>query len=342
MNIVNPAHFEKWNEMLLESGKPSIFSSSSWARVLAESYGYEPKYFTIMKNGRLSTLVPVMDVRSFITGRRGVSLPFSDYCEPIFLNDSDKTEAMEAIKSYGKKAGWKFIEFRSADYFSSDVTCFQYYHGHTLQLSDNEEQLLSGMRDSTRRNIKKAERLGVKAESATSIDALENFYRLNCLTRKKHGLPPQPLIFFRKIHEHVLAKNLGFVILASHGGRYVAGAVFFHFGDQAVFKYGASDMNFQELRANNLVLWEAIRRYAEKGYKTFSMGRTEQGASGLRQFKNGWGGEEHLIRYFRFNLAQESFAGDCSPVRERYYRVFHLLPLPILKFSGKLLYRHMG
>lgn len=342
MNIVNPTHYEKWDEMVLETGKPSIFNSSNWARVLAESYGYEPKYFSIVENGRLAALVPVMDIRSFITGRRGVSLPFSDYCNPIFRDDGYKSAVFDAMKSHGKAVGWNYIEFRSADLFGNEATCFQYYHGHILYLSAGEEQLLSGMRDSTRRNIKKALKLGVKTEFSRSIDALEEFYRLNCMTRKKHGLPPQPVRFFRKIHEHVLAKNLGVVILASHGGRYVAGAVFMHFGDRAVFKYGASDMSYQELRANNLVLWEAIRWYAEQGFKTFCLGRTEQGATGLRQFKNGWGGKEHRIPYFRFDLGRESFAGDCSPVRERYYGIFHVLPVPVLKIAGNILYRHMG
>ena len=44
----------------------------------------------------------------------------------------------------------------------------------------------------------------------------------------------------------------GFVALASYSNRVVAGAVFFHFGSKAIYKYGASDRNYQHLRANNL------------------------------------------------------------------------------------------
>jgi len=49
------------------------------------------------------------------------------------------------------------------------------------------------------------------------------------------------------------------VVLASFDQENVAGAIYFHLGEKAVFKYGASDKKFQHLRANNLVMWEAIK-----------------------------------------------------------------------------------
>lgn len=342
IEIVNPLSFRRWDDLVLETPGHSFFHLSGWARVLHESYGYRPAYFSIVDGGRLSALVPLMDVRSFLTGHRGVSLPFTDYCDPVFADDGCRRAVLESMSEYGRKCGWKFIEFRGGDYFTGDVTCYRYYHGHVLRLSGGAEQLLAGMRDSTRRNVLKAQRLGVRSEISTSLESVGEFYRLNCLTRKRHGLPPQPFRFFEKLHEHILSRDMGMIVLASHGGRYVAGAVFFHSGDGAIYKFGASDLDYQELRANNLVMWEAIRFYAGKSFKTLCMGRTEHDATGLRQFKTGWGAEEGIIRYFRYDPVRGSFRGDCSPVRERYYGVFHGLPVPLLKLAGNLLYRHMG
>jgi hypothetical protein len=121
MNIVNPLQHAQWDDLILESGKHSFFNSSSWAKVLSESYGYEPVYFTTVEGGRLSALVPMMDVRSFLTGRRGVSLPFSDYCEPIFLDESRKTDVVEGLKEYAKKSRWRYIEFYGKEYFTEEI-----------------------------------------------------------------------------------------------------------------------------------------------------------------------------------------------------------------------------
>ena len=41
-----------------------------------------------------------------------------------------------------------------------------------------------------------------------SFESIKDFYRLNCLTRRMHGLPPQPFSFFKKIHEHIICRMM--------------------------------------------------------------------------------------------------------------------------------------
>jgi len=340
--IINPLERADWNDLIGAMPGTSFFHSSNWARVLSATYDYEPLYFCIVEGGRLSALVPLMDVRSFLTGRRGVSLPFTDYCAPVFHDKAYKNCLLESMRDYGRKRGWKYIEFRGGDNLAKNAACYHFYYGHTMSLAGSEEEFISRMRDSTARNVRKALKLGVRTEISTSRESLGEFYRLNCITRKKHGLPPQPFPFFRNIHEHILSKNLGMVVLASCGSRYVAGGVFFRFGDDAIYKYGASDPDYQELRPNNLVMWEAIRRYADEGCKTLNLGRTDQEAAGLRQYKTGWGANEQIIRYFRYDPVHDCFAGNCSPERKPCYDMFRWLPIPLLKMAGNALYRHMG
>ena len=93
----------------------SFFHSSAWARVLKDSYGYTPLYFATIKNGQFTTLVPVMEVNSFITGKRGVSLPFTDYCEPIINANVEFVDLFNSLIEYGKKRGWKYVEIRGGD-----------------------------------------------------------------------------------------------------------------------------------------------------------------------------------------------------------------------------------
>jgi hypothetical protein len=340
--IINPLKHPHWNDLVIASKDCSFFHSSNWARVLYESYGYEPVYFAIVEEGRLSTLIPLMDVRSFLTGRRGISLPFTDYCEPIIHDDSHLQAAMPVLAEHGRQAAWKYIELRGADCLTSVVPWFKFYYGHILSLRRSDRDILSGFRDSTKRNISKAEKHGVRVEISSAHEALEEFYRLNCMTRKLHGLPPQPFRFFKKIYDHIISQGLGMVALASYLGKCVAGAVFFNFGERAVYKYGASDRSRQELRGNNLVMWEAIRWYSGKGYDTLCFGRTEPDAAGLRQFKGGWGATERIIKYCRYDPGTERFMGDCSAAEEKNYALFSKLPVSISKIAGRILYRHVG
>jgi len=260
-----------------------------------------------MDDGKLLALIPIMGVNSFLTGRRGVSLPFTDYCKPIIGNGIPFQNLFEHIVENGKKYGWKSLELRSSSNLLPSTLPSLTFLGHVLDLSQNEEQIFQNFRDSTKRNTKKATKEGVEVKIDHSLGSVKEFYRLNCMTRREHGLPPQPFYFFKKIYDHVISKGLGMVVLASLDKENVAGAIYFHFGEKAVFKYGASDKTFQHLRANNLVMWEAIRWYSQNGYKSLCFGRTEPENQGLIQFKSGWGATEQPIHYYRYDLRKGSF-----------------------------------
>jgi hypothetical protein len=342
IKIINPLTDEKWDDRILSHPDYSFFHSSSWAKVLFESYGYTPAYFKAFARGQLPALLPVMEINSKLTAKRGVSLPFSDYSNPLANGDIEIRILLDRTISYGKRCGWKSLELRIGNSLLPSTLPSLTYVGHMLDLDGTEDQIASHFRGSTKRNIKKAIKEGVEVKITDSPDSLREFYRLNCQTRREHGLPPQPYDFFMKIHQHVLQKGLGFIVLATYNGTAIAGSIFFHFGRKAIFKYGASDRNYLPLRANNLVMWEAIRHYAQKGYQSLCFGRTEMENQGLLQFKSSWGAAEYPIQYYRYDFGKETFVRPSSRVAGWHNKIFRSMPLPVLNKIGTVLYRHMG
>jgi lipid II:glycine glycyltransferase (peptidoglycan interpeptide bridge formation enzyme) len=212
---------------------------------------------------------------------------------------------------------------------------------HTLALAKDEMEIFSSFKSNVRRNIKKAQKESIELVFSNAWTAMHAFSRLNCSTRQGHGLPPQPLSFFRKIYDRIIAPQKGFVVLASYQAKPIAGAVYFHHAGNAIYKYGASDRKYQHLRPNNLVIWEAIKWYCRNGYKTFSFGLTESKNQGLRQFKRGWGTHEMTQYYYKYDLAKDAFVNAGNTFKSSYYP-FKILPLPILRLTGYLFYRHVG
>lgn len=342
LNIINPLDYPSWNELVLSNPGYSFFHSSNWARVLCESYNYKPAYFTLVDKGSLKVLVPLMEIKSLLTGTRGVSLPFTDYCDPMVADDVNFEKVLEHIIRHGRRAGWKSFELRGGADLLQGEEPDAHYCEHTLRLSKDEKLIFSKFNSSTKRNVKKALRAGVKVQIASSLESIKAFYRLNCITRKKHGLPPQPYNFFKKIYEHVISKDQGFVVLASYEDKTVAGAVYFHLGRRAIYKYGASDERYQNLRANNLVMWEAIRWYCNNGYERFSFGRTKPENAGLKRFKEGWGAKTETVNYYRYDLKTNAFINGESLKAGFHNRVFDNMPIPLLRIIGALLYKHVG
>ena len=215
------------------------------------------------------------------------------------------------------------------------------FYSHYLDLTPGIEKIFSSFRDSNRRNIKRAQGENMKVHISDSLDSVKAFYRLNCLTRKFHGLPPQPWYFFRQIYEYILSTKKGFVTLASCQNKMIAGAVYFLCREKAIFKYGAFDRSYQHLRPNNLVMWEAIKWCVRNNFKTFSLGRTGPENQGLLQFKHGWDAKEGTINYYKYDLKQDCFLAKQTGIKSSY-NFFKIMPLSILRFAGNFFYRHVG
>ncbi len=318
----------------------TFFNTLEWARVLSLSYGFEPCYIVGEEDGGIVCLQPMMHIGSWLTGSRGVSLPFSDYSEPVGLDPRRAGLVMGTLQDLGRRRKWRYFELRCADGVEPGTPASAEYRTHSLNLVPGEQALFDGLESSVRTSIRKALKAGVEVTFSDTWVALVEFYRLNCLTRRRHGLPPQPFSFFKNLHQQVFAKGMGTVAIARHGGNVIAASVYCHVGRRALFKYGASDAKYQELRGSTLVMWDAIRRYAGDGYEVLSFGRTSMANEGLRRFKMGWGALESELRYYNYDLRRGQFVGGGCGRGDSGYTLVKLMPLSCSRWVGALLYKH--
>jgi hypothetical protein len=282
-----------------------------------------------------------MEVHSPLTGRRGVCLPFSDVCEPLIFDPGVASEIRSRLIHFARERRWKHLEIRGGKSFDSATESATKFYGHTLDFGHRVVEMADRFDSQVRRAIRKAERSDVSSLIARNRQAVDEFYRLHVQTRRRHGLPPQPTSFFQNIYEYIIKPGLGFIVLARRGVRPIAAAVFFRFGKNAMYKYGASDKRFQEFRANNLVMWRGIQLLARTGIEKLHFGRTDSENEGLRRFKLSWDTQEETIRYFRVDPSgRQCF----TPIRRDgglHKRIFGRLPLVFNRLAGSILYPHL-
>lgn len=342
--VVDPLDNNCWDELLQTNPKSSFFHTSAWAKVLNETYQYKPVYFTCIKNNTLSGLIAIAEVKSFLTGFRGVSLPFSDFCEIVAENECDYQRLKKCVFDYGKKSKWRFVEYRGGMRFLSSETPYSSQYMHSLDLSRNEKEIFRSLSRSTRRNIKIAIRDGVEIEINHNLSAVNSFYKLHCRTRKYHGVPPQPYTFFKNLYEYVITKNNGAVFVARYSGRDVAAAIVLYFGSKAVYKFSAFDRQYWRAKPNNLLLWTVIKWACENGFKNLHLGRTETQNRGLLAFKEKWGPVEKVQHYYRFDLKKECFVQSTfgNIPLDVCKKISKIMPSSLFNLTGSILYRHMG
>ena len=317
LKIINPIEYDGWDDLILKHNDCTFFHTTAWIKVLRNSYNYTPLFFVRFDGGKIDTIIPMMEINSWLTGSRGVSLPFTDSCNVVVGNKNEISNFFKQVISYGKSKSWKYVEFRDNDFHPERSIPSESYFEHYLDINEDIKAIHKSFRSSTQRNIKKAEKNKLQIEFSFSIDALKIYFNLHRKTRKRQGIPPQPYSFFVQIYEHILKEKKGIIGLAKLNSKYIAAMVFFHFGEMAIYKFGASNFKYQHLRANNLLMWEAIKRYCMEGYHTFYFGRTDEHHDGLRQYKMGWNPRETVINYYKYNLLDEQFEKS-NPVSNNF------------------------
>jgi len=341
MRIINPVHNPGWDLVVALHRDASCFHTSAWAKVLHQTYNHRPFYLQFSRGRRLAALIPLMEVRSPFTGRRAVCLPFSDVCEPLIFDREVVHLVRDCLIRFASERHWKHLEIRGNKFFRLAAKSFTKFYGHVLDLRGGPEELIARFASPVRRAIRKAERSNVAVVVAHTRPAIKDFYRLHIRTRRRHGLPPQPVSFFLNIYEHIIRPGLGFTVLARCGSRPIAAAIFFRFGKNALYKYGASDKRFQELRANNLVMWQGIQFLARNGVEKLHFGRTECENEGLRRFKLSWNTKEETIDYFRVDPSGRESLVPASSNSGFHKKIFGRLPLTLNRLAGSLIYPHL-
>ncbi len=233
IEVVNPATYPDWDDHVFELKTSTIFHTAAWAKILNDTYNYIPRYVIIKSNSKLIFVLPIMEIRSFITGIRGVSLPFTDFCYPCLSKNLSEENMLGEIISLGKKREWESLEFRGNHSFFDKENISLSYYSHKLELTDTDN-LFKNFKSNTRRNIKKAEKSGITISFDQSPSFMDSYYKLNCSTRKKHGLPPQPLKFFRNVFKNIISNNDGIIISAIVKNKIIASAIYFHYKDQVI------------------------------------------------------------------------------------------------------------
>lgn len=282
-----------------------------------------------------------------MTGRRLVSLPFSDHCDPLVNSPAEQADILAHVREHIGRKPWKYVEVRplSAEeperLAAIDLRPSEKFYLHMLSLDPPLEVLLRDQhKDCIQRKVRRAEREELSYEKGRSESLLRKFYRLLLNTRRRHGLPPQPLQWFR----HLIA-GMGdqlIIRVASKGDRPVAAILTLSFKDTVTYKYGCSDERFNHLGGTPFLFWKTILEAKDQGMSQLYLGRSELDNPGLVKFKGRLGAGQFDLTYYRLTSgAVPTMVSDSGRTQLLKRFVCHL-PDPILVAAGRLLYRHIG
>ena len=176
-------------------------------------------------------------------------------------------------------------------------------HTFVLDLEQDEDVIFGNMHRSARNRIRKTEKEGVETAEATSLDDVDEYWRLSTVTsdriRTRGSIMQMPRAFFVEVFERMIKTGMARLILARHGDTLLSGVLCLVLGDTMLAYHAAStrDRSLTSKHGPTAGFWRAVRTARELGLKYFDFGGCTPGLPktdsryGVYFFKSQWGGE---------------------------------------------------
>jgi CelD/BcsL family acetyltransferase involved in cellulose biosynthesis len=339
VSIVDPLKDARWADFLERHAQASVFHSRGWLDALSRTYGYRPIVLTTSGPGALANGLALCQIKNWRSSGL-VSLPFSDHCEPLFDRGCELSAVLASVTDEMRRGRVSSLEMRPRSTVLTGLSKGTSYYLQTIDLSRPAEEIFNGFHHSCiRRAIRRAEREGLSCEAGTSERLLSRFYELLRLTRRRYGVPPQPLAWFRNLIDCL---GGGVTIhVASKDERPIASILTLTFKKTMVYKYGGSDATYHRMGGMPFLFWRAIQAAQAQGIEELDLGRTDVDQPGLITFKDHLGATRTTLTYYACPAGRKGTAHN-NPISRAARRVVSHLPDAALDFTGRLLYKHLG
>ncbi len=326
---VDPLTDRRWEEFVDRHPRSSMFHSVAWLKALQQTYGYRPVVYTTTPAGQpIKNGMVFCDVNSWLTGERLVSLPFSDHCDPLIDTQEEYRAIVLELRKWISESSHQYFELRPIETLqplAELIYVNETYGFHRLDLRPDLEMIF-------------------KAFHKDGNEQLDSFYKLMVITRRRHRVPPQPKQWFQTLID-CFGKSLT-VRMAFHEGKPIAGMLTVRHKEFFVYKYGCSDVRYNNLGGIHLLYWTSIQQAKALGCQVFDFGRCDSDQEGLMTFKRRWGATQSILQYHRYAVHGRgglTFQPASSSWRMRLAEmVFANSPAPLLSLMGRFLKKHVG
>ena len=295
---INPITDPRWLH-LVQHQTSTAFHAPAWLAVLADTYGFELQATLLVdENGSPCAGLPFVRVAD-IFGARCVTLPFSDFCDPLAQTEAQWQALVQPVLDCGTPVVLRPLH-NAVPLGDSRFTLLKKAHWHRIDIRPDLDTIWKRNDEATHRAIKKAQRDGVTVTARQDKEAVRAYFEMHLGIRKhKYNMLAQPWPFFENIHKHWFEAGQGAVLLASHQDKIIAGTLVLRWKDTLYYKFNASAREQLGARPNDLIVWELIQYAKQLGCDWVDFGLSDWGQEGLLRFKLKYATEEGVISFLK-------------------------------------------
>jgi FemAB-related protein (PEP-CTERM system-associated) len=335
---LSPEYEQQWDEYVEACPQATFFHRSGWKKVIENAFRHRTYYLYTEAGGTITGVLPLGHIRSRLFGNALISVPFCVY-GGIATEDEEARRLLEsAACELARDLKVDFLEMRNRQPGHAEWPTKQLYVTFRKAIDPDPQQNLLNIPRKQRAMVRKGVDAGLESEFDQTTDRLYSAYSESV---RNLGTPVFSRSYFNLLRE--VFRDCSDILTITHRGQLVGSVLSFYFRDEVLPYYGGGTSHARQLKGNDFMYWELMRRSSERGIRLFDYGRSKVG-SGSWSFKKNWGFEPSPL-YYEYYLVKASQMPDISPMNPKY-RLFisawKRLPLSTTRLIGPLLARNLG
>lgn len=331
-------NYGRWDEFVENCPDATFFHLSGWKKVIEQAFGHRCHYLYTEQDGNITGILPLVHVNSLLFGNNLVSTAFCVYGGIVATDEQSYHELDDEARRLAERLGVDSLEIRNRDRKNPNWPYKDLYATFRKQLDPDVEKNLLAIPRKQRAMVRK----GIEAGLTSTIDAdVDRLHQAYSESVRNLGTPVFPKKYFKALKD--VFQDRCEVVSIEHEGRLIASVMNFYFRDEVLPYYGGGTELARELKGNDFMYWEVMRRAVEKGVKVFDYGRSKIG-TGSYSFKKNWGFTPEPL-FYEFYLVKAKELPDINPLNPKYQlfiAAWKRLPLPISQFIGPFLSKDLG
>jgi len=328
-----------WDDFVRECPQATFFHQSSWQDILRDVFRHQTHYLFAHREGRITGVLPLAQVKSLLFGHSLTSLPFAVY-GGVAASDAESAAALEAeAQELAQRLGVQHLELRHMDRRHPDWPEQDLYVTFRKPILAEEEANMLAIPRKQRAMVRKGIKNGLKSDIDPGVDL---FFQLYADNVHRHGTPALPRRYFEELQRRFGA-DCEVQTVTTAEGRLLSSVLSFYFRDEVLPYYAGDDEAARDLAANDFKYWDLMRRSCARGIRRFDYGRSKQG-TGPYAFKKNWGFEPTPLHY-EYQLYKRDAVPQNNPANAKYrlmIQTWRRLPLGVANWLGPHIVRSLG
>ncbi len=332
------ADVARWDAFVQRCSEATFFHCAGWKEVIEQSFGHKTHFFFAEREGVIEGVLPLGHVKSLLFGNNLVSLPFCVYGGIAAESEEARTALEQAACALADRLGVDSLEMRNLQPRNENWPTKDLHVTFRKVIDSDPEVNMMAIPRKQRAMVRKGIKAGLVGELDDGCDRL---YEIYAESVRNLGTP-----VFTKKYLNNLRRVFGDaceVLMITHQGSDVAGVMSFYFRDEVLPYYGGSIAAARNVKGNDFMYWDLMRRAGERGVRIFDYGRSKKG-TGPYSFKKNWGFTPEPLHY-EYYLVKAKEMPEINPTNPKYQLFIHAwkkLPLSIVKAVGPLLAKDLG